>query len=248
MSTQSASLLRLPALLLAGLLAACDTLVPLPSRPIVEQPNYGSLPGAGTYALVTGRETAKGARTAESPPLHDADGPAEGLMAPRTGADTLGRQALSPEDSRIVQVALAGALERRGYRPRPPQQAAWHVSVDSIREQRDEHLAPRDKMLLPRMRCEAQGCMVMHQWEHFGPPLRGESLRRYLIDVVEVSIRHGRSGDLAWRGRLSSEPGEEGHPSRHGLERALNRLMRKLPAVPRHNPLADPVEAGTAAP
>lgn len=317
MSTLLPAPLRLPALLLAGALAACAALDPLPGPPVVEQHDDDTLPGTGTYALVvdpapppegngssdgapgrtvrdpstspgnpstpsdkpdqdeasgdsaaaSGATLSTGKGSAAPPPLHDADGPASGLMAPRSGIATLVApkdsttlqeslepvaprpRPLAPEDRHAVETALVRALEWRGYHALPPAQASWLVSVGAAREQRREYLVPASKqMLLPRMRCDARGCMITEQWEHFGPPLRGDSLRRYQVDVVEVRIRNRRNGELVWQGRLSSEPGDDGHPNRHDLDKALRRLLRELPVAPRRNPLAEPVQADASLP
>jgi hypothetical protein len=281
-----------PALLLAGsfalALAGCDALLPVTSTPIPEQPNYGQLPGPGTYTVVaavaadieppggtapdTGASAtngtsavdgapaaggtkgadaatadraagteAAGARPATTaPPVNDADGAATGFWAKRTGADTLAVAPMPADDAAAVQAALARAMERRGYRARPGERAAWRLSYRATVENREENLAPRDKLLVPRMRCDQFGCSIQQQWEHFGPPLRGDTLRRYQVGVVQVQIHNARNGTLVWQGRLSSELDENGQLSRNALFDAASRMMKQLPRAPKHNPLPEP--------
>jgi hypothetical protein len=216
----------LPGLALLLALAGCSTSV---QRAETAVP--GQLPGPGTYTW------------SAAPPTLPEETPAD--TASRSATAPLSTAPMPAPADAAVKSAITRALDRRGYAERPEHQAAWRVSYAAIVEAHSENLAPRDKLLQPRMTCDLHDCRIQHQWEHFGPPLRGDPVRNFFVGVVQVQVHDARNGRLVWRGHLRSEVDERGELDRRSLDTAMRKLIRGLPSVPRERGSRE--ESATAA-
>lgn len=186
-----------------SLLAGCN----IPT-PIVEQRVPGKLPGAGTY--VWAEEPASPERFM-------------GSVAPQVAA----------AGAVEIRKAVERALDNRGYEPGQPGKANWKISYEARVATKSEDLAPEDKMLVARMECNLHDCYINHQWEHFGPPQRGEAVRVFRESQIRVRIHNARSDELVWQGSVASELNEQGLMNRAELNNAVRHLLNRLPLSPR---------------
>lgn len=164
------------------------------------------------------------------------------------GPGTYAWEALPADAAPDIKDSIDQALLQRGYKPRPDAEAAWHVRYETRRQLRTEDLAPDDKMLVPRMVCGLHACNIVHEWTHFGPPMRGNALRTFAEETLQVDIRDARTGELVWRGRLVEEP-VPGRSRRAALHDKVQRLLQRLPPArqpPRRAPSPPPAGAAAA--
>ena len=148
--------------------------------PIVEKKAAGKLPGPGTYAW--------------QDPVADAgdfSGNPVAQMSAAAAAD--------------IRQAIDATLQQRGYRQRPPGEAAWRVSYQAKTETRTEDIAPDDKMLMPRMVCGLHDCNIVQEWQAFGPPQYAETQRSYRESTLRIELHDARSGEVVWRGSVSRD-------------------------------------------
>lgn len=179
--------------------------------PIVEKKAAGKLPGPGTYAW--------------QDPVADAgdfSGNPVAQMSAAAAAD--------------IRQAIDATLQQRGYRQRPPGEAAWRVSYQAKTETRTEDIAPDDKMLMPRMVCGLHDCNIVQEWQAFGPPQYAETQRSYRESTLRIELHDARSGEVVWRGSVSRELDGDEHWDMQALHHSIVRLLQRLPAVPAKPP------------
>jgi hypothetical protein len=144
---------------------------------------------------------------------------------------TVSAPASAAEDH--IRAAIDNGLTHRGYEQRPETEATWRVSYRSSETTRKEQLAPRDRMLQPRMICNPpMECMIIQEWVHFGPPKYAEN-KEYTIaeSTVQVQIHDAKTGQLIWQGRTASDLDENGQPDTDILRKNMKKLLRTLPSV-----------------
>lgn len=194
-------IMPLPLKRLAALLAAV-LLTGCGPRVMVEQATGSQLPGAGTYAWGTATDHIAGEQN------------------PRVNNDIIADK---------VQHAIVTGLGRRGYQQVSKSDAAWLVHYHAGLETQTQTITETTPPVAPRVVCGAYRCSTIYDWGFYGPPEAVTRTVTFHEGTLLLDIHDARTGKLVWRGTLSDEVNVNKPLSQSALQKAIDKLLEKLP-------------------
>lgn len=171
---------------------------------MVEQDPQSGLPGPGTYAWGTSSDHIAG----------------EGN--PRVNNDIIAGK---------VQQAIDTGFANRGYKLVDKAQAAWLVHYHAGLEKQTQLVSEPMYPAAPRVVCGPYRCAGAYDWGFYGPPEAVTRTVTFHEGTLLVDIHDARTNKLVWRGTLSDEVNVNKPLDQEALQKALNKLFMKLPAL-----------------
>lgn len=193
-------------LLLKGLsaLLAAALLAGCGPRVMVEQAAGVQLPGAGTYAWGTAEDHIAGDQN------------------PRVNNDIIADK---------VQHAINTGLGERGYTLTRKADAAWLVHYHAGLEKQTQTVTETQRVPVPRIVCGAYRCDTVYDWGFYGPPEAVTRTITFHEGTLILDIHDATTNKLVWRGTLSDEVNVNKALDQAALQKAINKLLEKLPAA-----------------
>jgi|GEM_PF-6398744 len=171
---------------------------------MVEQVPGAQLPGAGSYAWGTATDHIAGEQN------------------PRVNNDIIADQ---------VQQAITAGLAKRGYKLAEKAEAAWLVHYHAGLEKQTETVTDMSYPAAPRVVCGAYRCASAYGWGFYGPPEAMTRTVTFHEGRLLLDIHDTKTNKLVWRGTLSDEVNVNKPLNQQALQRAIDKLLLKLPAV-----------------
>ncbi len=175
-------------------------------RIVVDQSPSTALPGPATYAWQTPPEPGK---------------TLPGEDNPRVNNDIMHAH---------LKEALDVGLARRGYRPVAMEQAAWLLHYHVGLQKKQETVTEPLMMPPPRFCSSRRGCAYDYYWGWYGPPEVTRTIT-YNEGSLMVDIHDAKTQKLVWRGIVTDEVNINKPLDTAALQKAVNKMLEKLPAA-----------------